>query len=154
MTDRDYYVETSVWGMIPKGQSRELRKATLQFLRQRPDARYCVSAVVFDEINVCDEAIRTQIMEVLQASAPRELKVTRQARELARFYIHSGILPARKILDALHVAIATVHEVDVLVSWNHRHIANVRKTEQYQGANLMRGLLENATYFDPLRGAS
>src|SRR5437870_3270473 len=118
MTDRDYYVETSVWGMIPKGQPRELRKATLQFLKQWPGASYCVSPIVLDEISVCDEAIRTQIMEVFKGSGARELKMTPEARELARFYINSGILPARKTLDALHVAIATVHEMDVLVSWN------------------------------------
>jgi hypothetical protein len=150
MADRDYYVETSVWGMIPKGQPRELRKATLQFLRRCPGASYCVSAVVLDEINACDEATRTAIMEVFETSAPRELKVTPEARELARFYVHSGILPARKTLDALHVAIATVHEMDVLVSWNHRHIANVRKSEQYQGANLMRGYWKTPLISTPL----
>jgi hypothetical protein len=48
------------------------------------------------------------------------------------------------------VAIATTQEIDVLVSWNHKHIANVRKTEQYRGANLMFGYAKTPIILTPL----
>ena len=70
---------------------------------------------------------------------PTMLEVSEECEELAQFYQNSGILPAKKIEDALHVALATIHQMDILVSWNHRHMANVRKAEQYQAANLIWG---------------
>jgi hypothetical protein len=89
-------------------------------------------------------------MEVLESVRPTLLEVTPECSELARFYVASGVLPARKLEDALHVAIATIYEVDILVSWNHRHMANVRKTEQYRGANLLRGHSQTPLILTPL----
>ena len=42
----------------------------------------------------------------------------------------SGLLPAQAIRDAAHIAVATVHEVDVLLTWNCRHIANAAIIKQ------------------------
>jgi len=150
MPERYYYVETSVWGMIPKGQPREMRRASLQFLRRFPRPAYFVSPVVLDEISAADENSRSQIQELMQSTAPTMVEATTEAFELARFYVDSGILSARRIEDALHVALSTVHEMDVLVSWNHRHLANVRKTEQYRGAKLMRGYRKTPLILTPL----
>jgi hypothetical protein len=106
--------------------------------------------VVLDGISAAPETDRAQITEVLESVRPELLELTAECSELARFYITSGILPARKLEDAMHVAIATVHEVDILVSWNHRHMANVRKTEQYRGANLLRGYPQTPLILTPL----
>ena len=46
--------------------------------------------------------------------------------------------------------VETFHKVDVLVSWNHRHLANVRKAEQYRGANLFRGYPNTPLILTPL----
>ena len=78
------------------------------------------------------------------------LGVTTECDELAEFYIDCSITPAKKLEDALHVAVATVHEIDVLVSWNHRHLANARKTDQYRGANLIRGYWKSPLILTPL----
>jgi hypothetical protein len=90
------------------------------------------------------------MVEAIERVRPTLLEVTPNAVELAQFYIDSGILPPKKRDDALHVAIATIEEMDVLVSWNHRHIANVRKTEQYRGANLLRGYALTPLILTPL----
>jgi hypothetical protein len=127
-----------------------MRRASLQFLRRFPQSAYFVSSVVLDEISACAESIRSQILESVEATRPTVLELSQEAIELARFYIDSGILPARKMEDARHVAIATIHEIDVLVSWNYRHLANVRKAEQYHGANLMRGYVKTPLILTPL----
>jgi len=150
MTERRHYVETSVWGMIPAGQPGEMRRASLQFLRRSPRPPLFVSAVVLDEINAASEAARTAILEVVEETAPTLLEVSAEIHELAQFYIESGILAPRRIEDALHVAIATVHQIDVLVSWNHRHLTNVRKTELYRAANLLRGYSHMPLILTPL----
>ena len=148
MPGRSYYVETSVWGMIPKGQPREMRRASLRFLRRQ--LQFFASPVALYEIGACAELARAQIMEVFDALQPTILEVTAGIEELAGFYIETGIVAKRKRPDALHVAVATVHEMDVLVSWNHRHIANIRKTEQYRGANLIRGYSNTPQILTPI----
>ena len=69
---------------------------------------------------------------------------------MAQRYTEAGIIPAKKQEDALHVALATVYHMDVLVSWNHRHIANIRKTELYRAANLLHGYSQTPLILTPL----
>jgi len=56
--------------------------------------------------------------------------------ELGRALIADGMLPPKAGIDALHVAVASVHEMDVLLTWNCRHLANaelLRKLARYLG---------------------
>ena len=96
------------------------------------------------------EPARSSILRMYRDVRPSYLELTKEIQDLAQFYIDTAILPAKKAYDALHVAIATVKELDVLVSWNHRHMVNVRKTEQYTGANLARGYWKTPLILTPL----
>jgi hypothetical protein len=56
---------------------------------------------------------------------PQELDITPpRATELAAALIAGGAVPAIAQTDALHIAVATVHGMDFLLTWNFRHIAN------------------------------
>jgi hypothetical protein len=126
-----------------------MRRASLQFLRRFPAGLF-VSSVVLAEISACREDVRAPILEVLEATRLEFLNVTPAAYDLARAYIEAGILPAKKLEDGLHVAVATLEQMDILVSWNHRHLANVRKSEQYRGVNLIRGHSHTPLILTPL----
>lgn len=52
------------------------------------------------------------------------LEVTDTAQELAVMIVHEGLLPQTAYPDALHIATATVHQVNYLLTWNCSHIAN------------------------------
>lgn len=54
----------------------------------------------------------------------RLLESTEEARKLTQGIIDSGLLPAKAESDAAHIALATVHGMDILLTWNCRHIAN------------------------------
>jgi len=58
-----------------------------------------------------------------------------------------GAISARMRVDALHIALATVARVDVLVSWNFKHIVNLKRIHAYNAVNLKHGypLLEIRT---------
>jgi hypothetical protein len=77
------------------------------------------------------------------ASIPEEhiemLQLDAQARELAEAYIAAAVLTPRMRADAQHIAIATVGRVDVLVSWNFKHIVNLQRIHGYNSVNLRRG---------------
>jgi PIN domain len=52
------------------------------------------------------------------------LEVTAEADRLKENLLREAALPAKAELDALHIAVATVHGMEYLVSWNCKHIAN------------------------------
>jgi hypothetical protein len=91
--------------------------------RRRVDFDLVVSQVVIDEIQMGDPTYAKNRLEVV-GSLPR-LLVTDQATTLARAILSRGLLPQRAFPDALHIAITTVHQVEYLLTWNCKHIANL-----------------------------
>jgi len=67
------------------------------------------------------------------------LELDAEANELAEAYIAAGVLTAKMRADAQHIAIATVGRVDVLVSWNFKHIVNLQRIRGYNSVNLRKG---------------
>jgi len=67
------------------------------------------------------------------------LALSAEAEELAAGYIEDGAIEARMRADALHIALATVARVDVLVSWNFKHIVNLRRIHAFNAVNLKKG---------------
>jgi len=64
---------------------------------------------------------------------------------LARQYLAAGVIPPKKLYDALHVAASVFHGIDYLVSWNYKHLANVNHESRINVINLSEG------YNKPLR---
>lgn len=108
--------------------ARDLLQAARQQLTrdwwdsQRTKHELFTSQVVLDEIAFGEKAMARLRLETLQA-VPL-LPVTDEAKELARKILTSGLLPATSDRDATHIALASAYEMDILLSWNCRHIAN------------------------------
>jgi hypothetical protein len=72
----------------------------------------------------------------IDARCSRVTEVTTSAESLAQAIIASGVIPPRAVRDAAHVAVAAVHRIDYLLTWNCRHLANaqiMRKMEEVCG---------------------
>ena len=69
----------------------------------------------------------------------RILERSAEAEELADRYVSEGIIPESHSDDALHLAMATVAEADMVVSWNFRHMVNVARIRGVNGVNLITG---------------
>lgn len=67
------------------------------------------------------------------------LEINDEVEHLTRQYLIEGVIPEKKIADAYHVSFATVYELDVLLTWNQQHFANLRKRDQIYGVNLKLG---------------
>ncbi len=67
------------------------------------------------------------------------VELNEESAELTRKYIENGVIGQGKLVDAEHIAIATVNRVDVLVSWNFKHIVNLQKIHGYNSVNLRNG---------------
>jgi hypothetical protein len=86
------------------------------------DYELFVSEAILRECRAADSDAVTRRMNTL-AEIPL-LSLTEQAADIARLLLVEGILPTRAADDALHIAIASAHKVDFLLSWNFKPIAN------------------------------
>jgi len=62
------------------------------------------------------------------------------------YHLSENILTKKWYDDALHVALATVTECDVIVSWNFQHIVNFRKIPLFNAVNVLKGYRQIAIY--------
>lgn len=78
------------------------------------------------------------------------LPITDEVEDLARAYIDAGVLPERRELDAVHVAVATCFQLDYLVSWNHRHMTRPMKRLQFESVNRIQGYFKMPLICNPI----
>lgn len=82
----------------------------------------CTSEVVVDEAAACDPELAALRLQYLAGISLLEMNDA--AKALAKRIIDANVLPPNATRDAFHIAIGTAHEVDFLLTWNCRHIAN------------------------------
>ena len=80
-----------------------------------------------------------ELIDLIPSSSLFILEFTEEAKQLAEYYINEKILGSASRDDAYHIAIATVNRVDVLLSWNFRHIVNWDKIRLFNAINLKNG---------------
>ena len=131
------YVDTSVVGGYFDVEFEEWSKKLIADFRA---GRYqaVVSNVVTKEIAAAPDFVRELYAEVL--SWPAEMvSVDDEALSLVAQYKARGVLSDRFLEDMLHIALATIAEVDVLVSWNFKHIVRLDKIRLFNAVNLEQG---------------
>ena len=82
--------------------------------------------------------MREKINEIPEANRIA-IGVTDEAIELAETYINEGALTNKSYNDALHIALATLHNCEVLASCNFKHIVNINRIRHYNSINLKYG---------------
>ena len=80
-----------------------------------------------------------QLFEETFQRATDLLAVTDEVENLAQEYLKAGVVSAKFADDARHVALCTVHRINYLVSWNFRHLVNVRREAGFNAVNLLQG---------------
>ncbi|OGU70694.1 MAG: PIN domain protein [Ignavibacteria bacterium RBG_16_34_14] len=96
----------------------------------------------------------SQMTEIELSSAPQHIgnlikeipneyiefvPITNEANELAEHYIQENVVGKTNRPDCLHIAIATINNADILVSWNFKHIVNVSRIRGYNRVNYKLG---------------
>jgi hypothetical protein len=124
------YLETTFISYLVARPSRDLLVAGHQqvthdwWAERRRDFECYVSQVVIDEASVGDS---TEVQKRLAAIGDLSvLESTGDAESLTRAILSSGVIPARAVRDAAHVAVAAVHDIDYLLTWSCRHLANAQ----------------------------
>jgi len=124
------YIETTIPSYLAARPSRDLVIAGNQELthewwnEQRPSFDLYISQFVLDEVAVGDPDAARRRMDIL--AELNELEISDDAIRLTERLLHEGVVPPKAATDAAHIAIAAVNEMDFLLTWNCKHIANAR----------------------------
>ncbi len=140
------YIETSVFGFCfdEEPHNRDKQQATSALFEQIRRGLFegYVSRVVLRELQETpDRQLREELHELVSLLDTLPIRMESDVELLSGLYIERGAIPAAKIDDAVHVAIVVTNpEIDVLVSWNFRHIVNTNVKRR------LRALTEAAGY--------
>ena len=122
------YLETTIPSDLTSRPSRDLiiaghQELTREWWEKRRDTfQLYISQLVVDEASAGDPVAARERLKVLQ-DLPL-LDITPEVTELAIGILASGKIPRKAATDAAHIAIAAVHGMDFLLTWNCMHIAN------------------------------
>ena len=128
------YIETTVISYLTAWLSRDLIRAAHQQITQewwhnrRNDFEIFISEFVINEAGSGDKDAAEERLAALE-EIPL-LDVNLEVENLAKSLISEKALPTKAATDALHIAVAAVHGINYLLSWNCKHIANA----EMQGA--------------------
>jgi predicted nucleic acid-binding protein len=128
MNTRSVYIETSIVSYLGGRASRDLLLAACQQATrdwwQDHRARYelFTSQLVVAEAAAGDPELAKKRLAYLEGIP--ELQVTTEVGDLARALVTEGAFPPKAQADALHIAVAAIHRMDLLLTWNCRHIDN------------------------------
>ena len=124
------YIETSILGYLTARPSRDIIvAANIEITREwwntrRSDFQLYSSQAVLKETTQRDAKIASQRLEIL--SNLLLLNLNHSVLDLAEQFLGRSNLPAKADIDAVHIAVATVHGMDYLLTWNCKHIANAQ----------------------------
>ncbi len=130
------YIETTIVSYLTARPSRDLIVAGHQQITRnwwdahRGHYELCVSQMVLQEAGVGDPQAVQDRLDVLATMTMLEIK--EEAADLAEKLVQGDALPAKAGNDALHIAVAAIHRVPYLLTWNCRHLANATLRSQIE----------------------
>src|SRR6266487_84030 len=135
------YLDTSVINFLFADDAPEKKEVTVDLFENyiaKNVYEVFISQFVFQEIGqTTNEEKKKTLFEVIDKYPLKPLIIDdiTTVDSLADLYVSVGIIPAKKRLDALHVACCVLYKIDYLVSWNYKHLANVNKEKQILSLN-------------------
>ena len=132
------YLETTIPSYLVARPSRDLRMMADQEITRRwwekcrADYEVFISELVLEEAAKGDAEMAAERLKAL-ANVP-QLAQRPEADELGELILKREIIPAIAAPDAGHIALAAVHGMDYLLTWNCKHIANPRNRGRLEAA--------------------
>ena len=132
------YLETSVFNFVFADDAPEKKADTLKLFEEIKAGKYLPFASVYvsDELNLASEPKRSQMLGLIRQYGIEILPDNTEAERLAGAYVAEGIIPAKYLTDAKHIASASVAGLDVVVSWNFKHIVKLKTIRLTEVVNL------------------
>ena len=131
------YIDTSVVGGY---FDEEFKEATIKLFDRLDNNEiiFVVSDLLDLELLKAPQQVR-QLLLNYSADKFQRVELTEEAIKLADTYISEKVVGKTSSEDCRHIAMATIHKVDVLASWNFKHIVNLDRIKGYNSVNMRLG---------------
>jgi len=144
--------QTEAWNFYFADDAPEKKETTRRFSDKVKQGEYEVFIfdAVMGEIDKAGDRKKKSLLTLIKKWEPQCLIINEEILRLARMYVSDGIFPVNKIEVAIHAAAATVFEMDALISWNLKHLSNLRKMEMINGINMKEGYAKRLELITPM----
>ena len=131
------YIETSVFGGY---FDEEFMESTQMFFGMLREKRFTplISDMLVEEIAEAPQQVRNLLSEIIQEGV-EQVEINDEAIDLRNAYLNADIVTHQYRDDAMHVALATLVRVDVIASWNFRHLVNPSRIRAFNVVNAIQG---------------
>lgn len=131
------YIDTSVVGGY---FDEEFKDATIKLFErlENNEIIFVVSDLLDLELINAPKQVREHLFNY-PAEKFQRIELSEEAIKLAESYINEKVVGKTSLEDCRHIEMATIHKVDVLASWNFKHIVNLDRIKGYNSVNLRLG---------------
>ena len=137
MKQQRIYIDTSIVGGFFDEEFEKETKMLFQRLENK-EVVFVVSDILKEELIDAPKHVKS-LLDNYSDDRLEGVALTDEARELANKYITEGVVGKTSLDDCRHIAIATINKVDILASWNFKHIVNITRIKGYNAVNLKNG---------------
>ena len=130
-------MDTSIFGGLYDVEFQEFTEPLFERIRNS-EFKIIHSNVTDKELENAPDKIKATT-KLLPKESTEYIKSDVESAKLAKRYIEEGVVGATSYTDCLHIALATIHNANILVSWNFKHIVNVVRIIGYNSVNLLEG---------------
>ena len=131
------YLDTSVVGGY---FDEEWKEATQEMFHLADLGLYHFVASVVTATEVMGAPPEVQVHFANTFADPAQLlELNDEAEALAQAYVAAGVVTPKYLDDARHIAIATINALSLVVSWNFKHLANIKREAGFNAVNLLQG---------------
>lgn len=131
------YIDTSIVGGFYDIEFESETKALFERMQQK-EIIFVVSDLLEQELQGAPLKVR-ELLDQYDTDCFEPVMLTEEAKELADKYIAENVVGRTSLNDCRHIALATIHKVDILASWNFKHIVNLVRIKGYNAVNLKSG---------------
>ena len=139
MKRQKIYIDTSIVGGFFDQEFEKETKLLFQRL-ENEEIIFVISDLLRKELKGAPELVRN-LLDNYSDDCFELIMETDEAKELAEKYIAEKVVGKTSLDDCRHIALATVNHVDVLASWNFKHIVNLNRIKGYNAVNLKNGYI-------------
>jgi len=132
-----YYLDTSVWNGIK--EPAFILDTKMFFKMVSRNRVVCLYSEIVESELVGAPGVVNEFFSSMANKYREKVIITDDILRLAEAYIGEGVVGRTSLKDCIHIAAATVHEADILVSWNFKHIVNVHRVRGYNSINTRLG---------------
>ena len=131
------YIDTSVLGgYFDKMFSKETKLLFDKIIEK--EFMLVISTLTVNELTKSPENVRN-LLKDLKIDNFETIIVSEEEINLAKSYVSNNVVGNSSLDDCIHIATATIHHVDIIVSWNFRHIVNIKWIRGYNSVNIKNG---------------